>query len=132
MAGGNFAASNGGWATSVNTIDIFDIQTDEWSEDFLTHDLMNHTVNTLETSFASYLFVAGGASKQLDESYSTVEIMWNPLGMAEVQSSKCKVQSYPNPTQGIVDCRLSMDNGQCRMDNFENLQRTRPGSCHGV
>ncbi|MDX9905401.1 MAG: T9SS type A sorting domain-containing protein [Bacteroidales bacterium] len=107
VAGGNFAASGGGWASSVNIVDIYTIQTGEWTEDFLTHDLMNHTVTTLETPQASYLFVAGGASKQLDESYSTVEIMWSPVGIPEVQSSEFKVQSYPNPFHSSIEFRVS-------------------------
>jgi hypothetical protein len=35
-------------------------------------------------------------------------------------SSKYKVQSYPNPTHGIVDFRLSVSDGQWKMDNAES------------
>jgi len=113
VGGGNFDGAGGGWATSVNFIDIYDNATGEWSVDYLTHDLINHSVAAIETPQAWYLLAAGGASLQQELIFSTVEILWDFLDGIEdpagVQSSKFKVQSYPNPFSNFITIEYELE-----------------------
>ena len=115
VAGGNFNASAPGWMSSSNIIDIYDTESGQWSVEYLTHDLINHTVTALDnTSFGSYLFVAGGASLSQQEHYSTVEIMWDLVGVGEssVVGRQSSVNFYPNPTKGPTQFLISNFNSQ--------------------
>ena len=94
VGGGNFLGSEGRWTTSSNLIDIYDEENDIWSVDYLTHDVVNHSVITV----GSHLLVAGGYSISEDEAYSTVEIFYDPpLGhIIHVPAD------YPTIQQGIA------------------------------
>jgi hypothetical protein len=111
--GGKFLSAGGTWTWSSDIIDIYNIDNGNWSVDHLTHGLTNHTVTSLETQEAGYLFIAGGATTQESIMYSTVEILIDPsVGVEEVGSWQLAVRSYPNPTQGIVDLQFTVFNLQ--------------------
>jgi hypothetical protein len=109
VGGGKFLSAGGTWTWSSDIIDIYNLESGNWSVDHLTHGLTNHTITSLETPEAGYLFVAGGATTQLSVMYSTVEILYNPsLGVKEFGSLQLAVVSYPNPTGGIFNLQFTI------------------------
>jgi hypothetical protein len=89
------------WITDSDVIDIYDEANDEWSAMTMAYPRTNHSVAAVGAS----LLIAGGFTI-VDFPYGIVhdlvEIYTDPdVGVPQVQSPKFKVQSYPNPTNGI-------------------------------
>jgi kelch-like protein 20 len=122
--GGNFYGAGSTWVSSTNLVDIYNNATGDWSFLNLTHDLINHAVTAAETEFGSYLLVAGGASLQIDEMYSTIEVLWEPVGISEsaVSGQRSAVSVYPNPTSGIVDLQFTIYSLQSVSIKIYNVQ----------
>jgi len=90
------------WTTDSDVIDIYDEANDEWSAMTMTYPRTNHSVATVGAS----LLIAGGftiTDYPWGIVHDLVEIYTDPdVGVPQVQSSKFKVRSYPNPTHGSL------------------------------
>jgi len=101
------ATFNYGWHDYSDVIDIYDDDGQTWSVEHLLIPRITYSVGV-----GNYLVIAGGelSATGLTE---LVEVFQDTLGVglheSSVVSRQWSVISYPNPTQGIVDFRFSID-----------------------
>jgi hypothetical protein len=106
VGGGIFNLNSNLYGPPFNTIDIYDVSNDEWTIDSTYAPILAHSVIGVE----DHLLIAGGMtpvglSSRVQSLNDTC--IWNGVESI-VSSQQSAVICYPNPTQGIVDCRLSI------------------------
>jgi hypothetical protein len=106
VGGGIFNLNTNSYEYSFNTIDIYDVVYNEWTTDTTYAPLIAHSVIGIQ----DHLLIGGGMT-DIDAS-SRVQILddtciWNAVESLVV-SHQSSVETYPNPTSGIVDFRFSI------------------------
>lgn len=100
--GGNFDLSCGCWINASNVVDIYDPATGEWTTDYLTHPVVNHSV----IASGNHLLVAGGIDPaDLTTIFSNVDIYTCDGVVNAFEAHKPldnQVSVTPNPTTGLV------------------------------
>jgi hypothetical protein len=99
--GGSMNINNLNWSSASDIVDIYNLETNSWSVEKLSHPLVNHGV----AANGNQLFVGGGSD--LHSNFKTVDIYTcTPTANRILNNKPETTQLYPNPASEKITLTL--------------------------